>query len=104
MDIRKTDDGNVPQPSRLVSWTAFIELTAVHPSRLTELIDIGWVEPLETPSRGTLFRSRDVYRVRKLQRLCADLEISIVGGSIIVDLLARIEELERKVKDLESLL
>ncbi|NJB67778.1 chaperone modulatory protein CbpM [Desulfobaculum xiamenense] len=103
MDLTKLETGAVPEPSNLVTWVSFIELTAVHPSRLTELIDIGWVEPLETSARGVLFHQRDVYRVRKLVRLCADLEVGVTGGMIIVDLLARIENLEHKVRELERL-
>lgn len=95
---------NMPIPSQLVSWTVFVELTAVHPSRLGELIDIGWVEPMEVSERGTFFRPHDIYRVRKLVRLCTDLELGVVGGSIIVDLLARIEELESRVQNLQRLL
>jgi chaperone modulatory protein CbpM len=45
-----------------------------------------------------------VYRLRKLQRICDDFELPSVGGVIIVDLLERIDQLERKVSSLEKLL
>ncbi len=96
-------DAELPEPSALVSWAEFIELTQVHPSRLGELIELGWLEPNRTGQELYLFRMRDVYRTRKLQRLCLDLDIGTAGGTIIVDLLERIEMLETKVRELEGL-
>ena len=50
----------------------------------------------------TLFSEGDVYRVRKLERICADFELPVVGGTIIVDLLERIDQLEREVQSLQG--
>jgi len=93
----------LPEPSALVSWSEFIDLTQAHPSRLGELIDLGWLAPRRTSEELYLFQVRDVYRTRKLERLCLDLGIGTVGGTIIVDLLERIEMLEKKVRELEGL-
>jgi len=103
MDI-KDFSGGFPVRSRMVSWAEFLELTTVHPSRLGELIDLGWIEPQRTGQEAYLFRIRDVYRLRKLMRLMEDLELGLVGGTIVVDLLERIEFLENKVAELERLL
>lgn len=92
----------LPEPSAQISWAEFVELTQVHPSRLGELIDLGWLEPRITGKELYLFRGSDVYRTRKLERICLDLGVSTVGGTIIVDLLQRIEGLERKIKELEQ--
>ena len=51
---------------------------------------------------STLFSGRDVYRVRKLERICCDFGLPVVGGTIIVDLLERIEELEQQVRSLQG--
>lgn len=93
----------LPEPSILVSWAEFIEQTQIHPSRLGELIDLGWLEPQLTNEDMYLFRVRDVYRTRKLDRLCVDFGVSAVAGTIIIDLLDRIEMLEKKVRELEGL-
>jgi chaperone modulatory protein CbpM len=93
----------LPVKSELIAWAQFIELTGLHPSFVGELIEIGWLEPRQTRGSDLLFRHRDVYRVKKLNRLCRDLEISAVGGSIIVDLVERIETLEQRVRELEQL-
>jgi chaperone modulatory protein CbpM len=104
INIVSLDYGGYPVRSRLVAWAQFQELTAVHPSRIGELIDLGWIEPIRTQGEGYLFTLRDVYRLRKLERLCRDLDINAAGGCVIVDLLERIEYLEQKVGELERLL
>jgi len=62
------------------------------------------VDPVRTGAEEYLFRSRDVYRIQKLMRLCRDLEIPFGAGSIIVDLLERVERLEREISELKQLL
>ena len=96
--------GDLPMKSRMIAWTQFLELTELHPSLVGELIEIGWLAPDRTVDRRYLFRPRDVYRARKLHRLCRDLEIPPAGASIIVDLVERIETLENRVRELERLI
>jgi len=94
---------DLPVKSQLIAWAQFLELTGVQPGVVGELIELGWLSPQLTRDEQYLFRSRDVYRVRKLDRLCADLDISLAGASIIVDLLERIDSLENRVRELERL-
>ncbi len=95
---------NVLVRSKLVSWTEFLEQTGVHTSRVGELIELGWIDPITTSDNDYLFQVRDVYRVRKLERLISDLEVNLAGACIIVDLVERVEHLEKRVRDLERLL
>lgn len=90
--------------SKLVSWAEFLEQTGVHSSRVGELIELGWIEPITTSDRDYLFQVRDVYRLRKMERLISDLEVNLAGACIIVDLVERVEHLEQRVRDLERLL
>ena len=48
-----------------------------------------------------MFRQIDVYKTRKVDRLCEDFELPSLAGAIIVDLLERIEELETRLKELD---
>lgn len=106
MPVKHENAMNVPVRSQRISWVEFQEVTGCHPSRLGELIEMGWLEPEMPAPQGAetyLFRVEDIYRVRKLERLCQDFEITSVGASIIVDLLLRIDALQAKVRELEAL-
>lgn len=84
--------------STFIVWSEFVELAGTTPERLRELMDMGWLEPTRTAEEALLFRRVDVYRLRKLERLCADFELHTLGGTIVVDLLERIEDLEQKIR------
>lgn len=94
---------NLPERSDLVAWGQMVELTRIDPSCLAELLDLGWLEPVCTQAENYLFRLRDVYRVQKLLRLRKDLDISVLGGTIIVDLVERVEDMEKKISELRRL-
>lgn len=104
MNIKMIITDTAPVKSEMLTFTELMDLTGLHPSILGELIEMGWISPLRTMSEAYLFKSRDVYRVRKLARLSKDLEITLSGAGIIVDLLERVEYLENKVRELHRLL
>lgn len=88
---------DMPIRSSLIVRAEFMELSGTSESRIDELLDMGWLEPARTAESALLFRPVDVYRLRKLERLCADFELHTLAGTIIVDLLGRVEELEKKL-------
>ena len=91
----------LPAPSTVMVWEEFIQITGVHPERLQELLALGWIETRGSAAQQYLFRDADIYRVRKLERICCDFELPVLGGTIIVDLLERIDSLERMVQRLQ---
>ena len=91
-----------PPRSRRLAFVLF--RASGYEARMAELLEMGWVDPVRTGAEEYLFRSRDVYRIQKLMRLCRDLEIPFGAGSIIVDLLERVERLEREISELKQLL
>lgn len=99
-----TDPQSLPIRSEFIAWTRLVELTCVEPATVAELMEMGWLNPVHTNADEYLFRSRDVYRIQKLLRLCRDLEISFPAGSIIVDLLDRVERMEQEISELRRLL
>jgi chaperone modulatory protein CbpM len=94
---------NLPERSELVAWAQLVELTEIQPGEVAELIELGWINPQKTSAEEYLFRLRDVYRIHKLMRLVNDLDMSFNSGSIVVDLLERVEELEKEVEELKRL-
>ena len=61
----------------------FMASTGIAPERLRELLALGWLES-RTEGSDQFFRDADIYRVRKLERICCDFELPVVGGTIIV--------------------
>lgn len=94
---------NLPERSEYVAWAQLVELTCIQPSEIAELVDLGWINPTKTSADEYLFRLRDVYRIHKLMRLSKDLNVSFNSGSLIVDLLERVEELEIEIEELKRL-
>ncbi|MDR1776236.1 MAG: chaperone modulator CbpM [Desulfovibrio sp.] len=88
--------------STFITYREFVETTGVTPDRLQELLALGWVET-SGDGQERAFCDADIYRVRKLERLCVDLDLPVVGGTIIVDLLERVDMLERTVRRLQGL-
>lgn len=87
---------------RDVAWEEFIEVTGITPDHLNEIIALGWIETV-APAPAVTFHDSDIYRVRKLERICGDFELPVIGGAIIVDLLDRIARLQRMVDELHNL-
>ncbi|MBO4300856.1 MAG: MerR family transcriptional regulator [Desulfovibrio sp.] len=91
---------SLPVPSTVMVREEFIRATGIAPDHLEELLGLGWLEASADGSRQRLFRDTDIYRVRKLERICCDFDLPVLGGTIIVDLLERIDTLERLVQRL----
>lgn len=101
--LLKLPELNLPERSELVGWAQMVEVTSVEPSSVGELLELGWLNPVKTQNDEYLFKVKDVYRIRKLMRICSDLDVSLMGGSIIVDLLERIERLENELEETRRL-
>lgn len=102
--LLEISEKNLPERSTLVAWAQLVEITSITPTDMAEVMELGWISPVHTGANEYLFRMKDVYRIRKLLRLKEDLEVSFMGGSIIVDLLERVETLEKELEDLRRLI
>lgn len=94
---------DLPERSEHIAWAQLVEVTGITPDVMAQLAELGWLDPVKTKAENYLFTIRDVYRIQKLMRLNHDLDVNITGASIIVDLMARIEELELEVEKLQRL-
>jgi DNA-binding transcriptional MerR regulator len=64
-------------------------------ARLTRLISLGLVEPIEPGTRD--FTSATAARLRRMLRLRRDLHVNLMGAAIILDLLERLDQLETEL-------
>ncbi|WP_319760167.1 chaperone modulator CbpM [Maridesulfovibrio sp.] len=104
MDISKKNEAQPPSSSKRLVITQVVEMTGLDESIVLELVSMEWVRPGTTGDGHYLFETRDLYRMTKLSRLCKDLEITPTGGSIIVDLLDRVEKLELQIEEMKKLI
>lgn len=95
--------------TNVFTWVEFAKEAEVTEERAKELLDIGWLQPINTPSDGetvlehekALFHQLDVFKARKANRLCMDFELPSLAGAMIVDLLEKIDDLEARLKEKE---
>ncbi|WP_456324736.1 chaperone modulator CbpM [Desulfonauticus submarinus] len=86
-----------PCVSQKLSWEEFVFRTGINPLRLTELIEMDWINFDRVGEDHYLFPEKEIYKVQRLLRVCRDFELSTLAGMIIVDLIERIEQLEREL-------
>jgi hypothetical protein len=71
-------------------------LVDLHPEMVLRLVDLGLVDP-EMGEPEWRFLNTAVPRIWKIQRLHRDLGINWAGIGVVLDLLERIDDLEREV-------
>ncbi len=99
IDLSQSD---FPSKSRLITKDEFLSQTSLSSERFDELLEMGWLKATQKTEESLMFTSSDVYKVRKLERICADFEIQALPAAIIVDLLDRVETLESEIQELKS--
>jgi DNA-binding transcriptional MerR regulator len=81
----------------LINLDELSRLAGLHPEMIVRLVELGLVDP-EVSEPEWLFQDTVVPRVWKIIRLHRDLGINWAGIGVVLDLLERIEGLEREVK------
>jgi DNA-binding transcriptional MerR regulator len=71
-------------------------LARLHPEMVESLVKWGLVDPEESEPE-LLFRETVVPRIWRIMRLRRDLGINWAGLGVVLDLLDRIDELEREI-------
>ena len=71
------------------------QAAGISSARLAHLVRLGLVEPA-TPG-AAWYRAETAARLRRMLRLRADLRVNLIGAAIIVDLLERLDRIEREL-------
>lgn len=85
-----------PLHGSLVSLREVARLADIHPVLVERLMTLGLVDPVATTPEP-LFDVAAVLRLRRILRLRRDLGVNWVGIGVVLDLLAKIEELEQEI-------
>ncbi|SFM52838.1 chaperone modulator CbpM [Thermodesulforhabdus norvegica] len=78
------------------------EACGVHPELIDRFVRLGLIDPVDNESELLLFELDTVPLVRKIIRLRNDLGINYAGVGVVIDLLDRLDSLERRIEILEE--
>jgi pimeloyl-ACP methyl ester carboxylesterase len=70
----------------------------MHPQLVRRLVLLGLIEPGGGTTAAPLFRRQDAALLARAARLRRDLGVNYAGAVLASELLARIEELERRLR------
>lgn len=70
-------------------------------SLVVQLVQHGLIETVDTGANEPLLPRRAVVRIRRMQRLRRDLGVNFAGAAIILDLVGRIEQLNRELTEMQ---
>ena len=85
-----------------LSCDVVAETVGARRSLIVRLAQQGLIETLESGSDEPLLPRRAVVQLRRMQRLRRDLRVNFTGAAIILDLIGRIEELNRKLAEIKE--
>lgn len=88
------------RPLFMISVAA--ELADMHPQTLRMYERRGLIQPNRSSKRTRLYSMEDVERLRRIQLLTTMVGLNLVGVEKVLELEGRLEELLRRVEDLES--
>ena len=89
-----TNDLDLDEP---VTCEVVAETVGARRSLVVRLARQGLIETIESTADEPLLPRRAVFQLRRMQRLRRDLGVNFAGASIILDLVGRIEELNREL-------
>ncbi len=95
----KLTDFDLDEP---LSCDVVAETVGARRSLIVRLAQQGLIETLESGSDEPLLPRRAVVQLRRMQRLRRDLRVNFTGAAIILDLVGRIEELNRKLAEIKE--
>ena len=82
-----------------LSCEVVAETVGARRSLIVRLAQQGLIETLESEADEPLLPRRAVVQLRRMQRLRRDLRVNFTGAAIILDLVGRIEELNRELAE-----
>jgi len=98
MIVMRLNDFDVDEP---LSFDAVAEIVGARRSLVVRLAQQGLIETIDSETEALLPR-RAIMQVRRMQRLHRDLGVNFAGAAIILDLVGRIERLNRELAEMRQ--
>jgi chaperone modulatory protein CbpM len=83
-----------------LTFDVVAETVGARRTLVARLAHQGLIETLDNPTGEPLLPRRAVFQLRRMQRLRRDLGVNFAGASIILDLVGRIEQLNRELAEM----
>ncbi len=71
----------------------------LHPDLILRFVSLGLIEPVEGRGRDLWFSPAQVGRVERMERLRSDFSLNYAALGLVLDLLDRIDDLERNPRN-----
>jgi MerR family transcriptional regulator/heat shock protein HspR len=88
------------EPCYVISVAA--KMLGMHQQTLRYYERVGIVEPSRSRGNIRLYSQADINRLRQVQRLINDLGVNLAGAEVILQMNARIRQLERELAELRA--
>ena len=95
-----TSDFDLDEP---LTFDVVAETVGARRALIARLVQQGLIETLDGPTDEPLVPRRAVVQLRRMQRLRRDLGVNFAGAAIILDLVGRIEQLNRELAEMHRL-
>jgi MerR family transcriptional regulator/heat shock protein HspR len=87
------------EPCYVISVAA--KLVDLHPQTLRRYEEIGLIKPARASGRR-LYSTRDLERLRKINRLVSDLGVNLAGVEVILNMSERMEYLQKEMDRMQA--
>src|SRR5262245_39747267 len=87
--------------NELVSFDVIAETLGTSRLRVERLVRLGLLDVVDNETGERMVPRLTVIRLRRMHRLRRDLGVNFTGASIIVDLVDRIEQLNRELTEMQ---
>ena len=100
-DLERTRscDFGVDEPVRI---EVVAEIVGIRPSVIRRLARAGLIESIGAGEGEVLVSGRTVIRLRRIGRLRRDLGVNFAGASVILDLVAQLDDMRRELRRLRG--
>jgi DNA-binding transcriptional MerR regulator len=98
-EFMERDDFNLDD---LLTFEVVAETVGARAAMVSRLANQGLIETVETETGELLLPRRAILRLRRMHRLRRDLGVNLTGAAIILDLVWRMEQLNRELAELRN--
>ncbi|MFM9879570.1 MAG: chaperone modulator CbpM [Burkholderiaceae bacterium] len=85
-----------------VSLSELSRICGMTADELSELVDYGALEPVDSSPQGSTFSAGCIVQLRAVCKLRLDFDLDVFTAAVLMGYLDRINELERQVRTLQA--